>query len=220
MHFNLSLLLDKVPMKSGMKRFMRSLGKHYGDSHEQGEIWVRQQTLAEEENISRSTIWRNAKEAVEQGLIFVKKQFHRNKRQKCSSYQINWLKLYELAGEKHYSDKLPQSESEIVDLPTMEDIVDFVEKHDSITRDRLIEDTYSNHREVLYNNAPIVAKCSTSKENKLYIKNISQIKPKKWSDDELHRRRKEAEDFKTGITDPSIRAQAIADMRNSLHRRH
>ncbi len=207
MHYRLSELLNKVPLSSGVQRFMRALGKHYGDSHDHGEIWVRQQTLAEEENISRSTIWRNAQEAIKLGLIFVKKQFHKNRRQKCSIYQINWILLYELAGQKAYSDQLPVTESETVELPEIEDILTYIDLHDTDTKSKLTDTDIE-----MFKYVPIVAKCSTSKEKRLYIKNISPPVTKKPPPTPL-----EKEEIRT--SDPKLISHYIQQMRDSIFRR-
>lgn len=218
MNYKLSQLLDKTPIPGAIKRIVRAFSKHMNAYDDSPEAWVNQDTIAEEEGISRSTVCRNTKKAVEMGFLLVKKQFHRNGRQKCSVYQLNLLSLYELAGQKQYSDQLPVTESEVTELPEIEDILSYIEIQDPEEREKLVANHESTNN--LINNVPIFAKCYPSKEKRLYIKNISPSRSFITQERTLERITERPKEEQIRTSDPKLISHYLQQMRESIFRRH
>lgn len=167
MSISIGKLLNQTWMKSSIKRVMRLVGDCCNEIRGDGLCWPSIQTLADRGSLSRSTIIRNIKECVELGILIVHPRKHKNGRATSNVYEINLIRLAELANTPFHSDTPPTQEREVVELPDIGDILDNMEDKDPLFEDLyLVENPCTTQQTPVDKESDIVSFCYPSKENK------------------------------------------------------
>lgn len=169
MSVSIGKLLNQSWMKSSIKRIMRLVGDCCNELRGDGKCWPSIQTLADHGSLSRSTIIRNIKECVRLELLIVHKRKHKNGRATSNVYEINLIRLSELAKEKFYSDEPPTKtyDEDVVNLPSFEDLLGDIQEADPLFEDlQLVENPCTTDKTPVDKESDVVSFCYPSKENK------------------------------------------------------